>query len=323
MRFIRAAVGIAALLVVPALANAQGVYPNKPVRLIVAYAAGGVADVIARVIAAPLGAELGQNFVVDNRAGAGGAIGTQACVKATSDGYTLCMGSQSSVILNPMLLKDANYDAQKSFTPITLIAYVPNVLVVSPKINVRTVDDLIKWLKGNPGAAWGTSGVGTSNHLTSVYLNNKYGFKIEHVPYKGGILAIQEVLANQIPMAMDQISSSIGHIRNKTLIPIAQSGAIRSVYLPNVPTFAETIFPEFRFDSFQGLFGPAGLPPAVSTRLSDAIHKIITTRADVRDNFVELGGVAVANSPAEFAAQIRDQVPLFRELVQASGIKSQ
>ena len=303
-------------------ALAQGAYPNKPVRIIVAYGAGGVADVMARLVAVPLSAELGQTFIIDNRAGAGGAIGTQACANAAPDGYTLCMGSQSSVILNPMISKEASYDPVRSFTPISLIAYAPNLLVVNPKLGVRNLDELIRWLRANPGAAWGTSGVGTSNHLMAVYLNRELGLKIEHAPYKGGVLAVQDVLAGHIPMAMDQISSSIAHVRRGTLLALVQSGATRSTHLPNVPTFAETLVPKFRYDSFQALLGPAGLPAEVTQKLNLALRKVVAT-PDIRDKLVDLGGVPITNTPEEFAAQIREQVPLFRELVQLSGLSSQ
>ena len=315
-----AAIALAVLPVAPGIVRAQGSYPHKPVRLIVAYAAGGVADVIARIVATPLGAELGQNFVIDNRPGAGGAIGTQQCANATPDGYTLCMGSQSSIILNPMLFKEAKYEPVKSFTPITLIAYAPNVLVVSPKLGVRTADDLMKWLKANPGAAWGTSGVGTSNHLTAVYLNKAFGLRIEHVPYKGGILAVQDVIAGQIPMAMDQISSSIAHVRRVALVAVLQSGVTRSSHLPDVSTFAETVFPKFRFDSFQALLGPAGMPPEVVKRVSTTIARILAS-PDVTKKFDAIGVVPVGNSPAAFSQQIREQVPIFRELMDMSGLK--
>ncbi|MBL8384213.1 MAG: tripartite tricarboxylate transporter substrate binding protein [Burkholderiales bacterium] len=317
-----AALAVVTAAMLPAPAPAQSPYPAKPVRIIVAYAAGGVADVMARLIATPLGADLGQPVIVENRAGAGGAIGTQACVAAAPDGYTLCMGSQSSVILNPMLSKEANYDAVKSFTPISLVAYAPNLLVVSPRLNVKTIDELIRWIRANPGAAWGTSGAGTSNHLMAVYLNREFGLKIEHAPYKGGILAVQDVLAGHIPMAMDQISSSIQHVRKGTLVAVAQSGATRSVHLPEVATFAETVVPKFRYDSFQALLGPAGLAPEVVQKLNGALRKALAL-PDVRERMIQLGGVPVSNSPEEFAAQIREQIPLFRELVQLSGLKPQ
>ncbi|MFN0161069.1 MAG: Bug family tripartite tricarboxylate transporter substrate binding protein [Burkholderiales bacterium] len=319
-RWVSLAALTAALLPVPA--QAQSAYPGKPVRIIVAYAAGGVADVMARLIATPMGTDLGQPVIVENRAGAGGAIGTQACVAAAPDGYTLCMGSQSSVILNPMLFKEANYDAVKSFSPISLVAYAPNLLLVNPKLNVKTIDELIRWIRANPGAAWGTSGAGTSNHLMAVYLNREFGLKIEHAPYKGGILAVQDLLAGHIPMAMDQISSSIQHVRKGTLVAVAQSGATRSTFLPDVPTFAETIVPKFRYDSFQALLGPAGLPPEVLQRVNGALRRALVL-PDIRERMMQLGGVPVTNSPEEFATQIREQIPLFRELVQLSGLKPQ
>jgi len=307
------------LLVQAAIAAAQA-WPTRPVKIVMPSLTAGSPDRVTRLVADKLSQRWGQPVVVENRPGAGGAIGTQACVGAAPDGYTLCMGSQSSVILNPMLSKEANYDAVKSFTPISLVAYAPNLLVVSPKLNVKTLDELIRWIRANPGAAWGTSGAGTSNHLMAVYLNREFGLKIEHVPYKGGNLAVQDLLAGHIPMVMDQISSSIQHVRNGTLVAVAQSGAARSVHLPDVATFAETVLPKFRYDSFQALLGPAGLPLDVTHKLNAALRKALA-QPDLRERIVQLGGVPISNSPEEFAAQIREQVPLFRELVQMSGLK--
>ena len=307
----------------PFAALAQGAYPNKPIRIIVAYAAGGVSDVMARLVAMPLGAELGQSVIVDNRVGAGGSIGTQACASAAPDGYTLCMGSQASLILLPMLVKGTKYDPVKDFTPISLIASAASVLVVNSKSNIRNLNELISMIRANPGIGLGTAGVGTTNHLATIYLNKELGLKIEHAPYKGGVLAVQDVLAGHLPMALDVMNTSLPHIHKGTLVALVQTGTTRSPSLPDVPTFAETVLPKFRYDSFQGLLGPAGLPPEVVQKLNAALRKTLTTQQDLRAKIIDMGSAPVTNTPEEFAAQIREQAPIFQELVELAGLKAQ
>jgi tripartite-type tricarboxylate transporter receptor subunit TctC len=317
-----AAVALGAGLASPG-AHAQsagaGAYPARPIRLIVAYAAGGVGDLVGRLVAKVLAKEFGQPVVVENHVGAGGTIGTQACANAEPDGYTLCMGSPSSIVVAPMVVQGARYDAH-AFAPVSLIASLPNMLVASPKLGVRSVDDWLRWTRANPGAAWGTSGVGTTNHLTAIYLNRQFGTKIEHVPYKGGVLAIQDVLAGHIPMAMDQLSTTLPHIRAGTLVPIAVSGSARLAILPDVPTLAETLLPKYRNDSYQGVFAPARVPAAIVERLGAALQKAVASDESLRAQLVELGGVPIGNSPAQFRQIVEESTPLLRELVVASGI---
>jgi len=313
------ALALAGALAAPAAHAQSGAYPARPVRLIVAYAAGGVGDLVGRLVAKVLVREFGQPVVVENLVGAGGTIGTQACANAEPDGYTLCMGSPSSVVVAPMVVQGVRYDAH-AFAPVSLIASLPNMIVASPKLGVKNVDEWLRWTRANPGAAWGTSGIGTTNHLTAIYLNRQYGTKIEHVPYKGGVLAIQDVLAGHIPMAMDQLSTTLPHIRAGTLVPIAVSGSTRLTILPDVPTLAETLLPKYRNDSYQGVFTQARVPPAIVERIGAALQKAVASDESLRAQLVELGGVPIGNSPAQFRQIVEESAPLLRELVVASGI---
>lgn len=311
----------ATALAVPANAQDDAIrnYPNRPIKVIVAYSPGGVADLVARVLGKTLSRDLGQPIVIENIVGAGGTIGTQACANAAPDGYTFCMGSPSSMVVAPMVVKGTRYDAS-AFVPVSLIASLPNMLVVNPKLGVHNIDELMKWIKAHPGAAWGTSGVGTTNHLTAIYLNQEYGTQIEHAPYKGGVLAIQDVLGGHIPMAMDQLSSTLPHIRAGTLIPIVVSGSKRLSFLPDVPTVAETVLPKYRNDSYQGLFAPARVPAEIIERVGNAIRKAVADDEALRTQLTDLGGVPIGNSPAEFKVIFDDSAALLRELVEASGI---
>lgn len=302
-------------------AHAQ-TYPSKPVKILVAYTAGGAADVLARAIAAQLTERLGQPFVVENLAGAGGMIGTRACAQARPDGYTLCMGSPSNILLVPLLNKEPRYSSD-SFAPVTMVATMPTVLVVNAKSGIRNVDQLMQYIKTHPGTGWGTSGAGSTLHLTAVYINKEYGTSIEHVAYKGGVLAVQDVLAGHLPMAFDQVSSSLAFIRSGELIPILQQGSVRASMLPDVPTFSEKLLPKLKQDSFQGLFAPAGTPPAITSQLAQAIHAAVTTQPALREQLDKLGMMPIANAPAEFAAQINEAKPFYADLVKAAGIQPQ
>ena len=303
-----------------ASALAQSQYPAKPVRIIVAYAAGGVADILARTLATPLSKELGQSVFVENRAGAGGLIGTQACRTAPADGYTLCIASTSSISLAPLLVKDANYDGNKNFTPISLVANFPGVLSVSPKLQIKTTDEFLRWARANPGAGFGSSGIGTVFYFMALNLNQEHGTKLEPINYKGGSQAVADVVAGTLPMVVDALTASLPFIKSGALVPIMQSGASRSAALPNVPTAAETLLPKFKVDSFQGVFAPAGLPQEVVAKLSTSIMQVAST-ADFKARMVDMGGVPVVNTPQEFAAVIRDSNQIFQEMVRQSGIK--
>jgi tripartite-type tricarboxylate transporter receptor subunit TctC len=302
-------------------AMAQTAYPSRPVRIIVSYAAGGGADIMARLVAEPLARELGQPVVIENRAGAGGAIGTEACAHAAPDGYTLCFGSIATHSIIPYMQSGLNWDPLRDFTPITNLAYYPTVLAVNPAVPVRNMAELMDWLKQHPGSAYGTSGVGSSNHLAGEVLSRAFNLRLTHVPYRGGNQAQADAIAGQIPIVLDQITAMVPQFQAGKLRPLLLIGSDqRSPLLPEVPTITESLMPDFRIQGYQGIFGPAGLPDPVVRRLNAAIRTAVDG-SDVRRKLVEMGSEVVLSTPEAFATYLRDTAPMYREVVAASGAK--
>jgi tripartite-type tricarboxylate transporter receptor subunit TctC len=300
---------------------AQEIFPTRPVRIIVSYAAGGGADIMARLLQAPMSRELGQSVLIENRTGGGGVVGTEVCARAAPDGYTLCFGSTTTHSIIPHLQQGLTWDPLRDFTPITNLAFQPNVLAVNPRLPIHTVQEFIEWARRNQGSAYGTSGVGTSNHLAGEYLSKEFGLGLSHVAYRGGNLAQQDAAAGQIPVVIDQITAMLPLIEGGQLRPIVVAGSRgRSPQLPNVPNITETALPDFKVESYQGIFGPAGLPSAVVRRLHDAIVKA-ANMPDVRRRLVEMGSEIVLNSPEEFTAYLRDTSPMYQRLVGISGAR--
>jgi tripartite-type tricarboxylate transporter receptor subunit TctC len=303
-------------------ASAQPAWPTRPVRVIVSYAAGGGADIMARLVAEPLARELGQPVVVENRAGAGGAIGTEACARAAPDGYTLCFGSIATHSIIPYLQSNLSWDPLRDFTPVTNLAYYPTVLAVNPSVPAQTIDELITWLKAHPGTAYGTSGVGSSNHLTGEVLSRAYGLGLVHVPYRGGNQAQADAIAGQIPMVLDQITAMVPQFQARNLRPLLLVGSDhRSPLLPDVPTITERLMPDFRIQGYQGIFAPAGLPDPILRRLNAAIRTAVEG-SDVRQKLVEMGSEVVLSTPEAFATYLRDTAPMYREVVTSSGARA-
>ncbi|MBR0650084.1 tripartite tricarboxylate transporter substrate binding protein [Roseomonas terrae] len=315
-------------LVAPALlplggtpASAQPAWPSRPVRVIVSYAPGGGADIMARLVAEPLARALGQPVVVENRAGAGGAIGTEACARAAPDGYTLCFGSIATHSIIPYMQSNLSWDPLRDFTPITNLAYYPTVLAVNPSVPARTMDELIAWLKAHPGTAYGTSGVGSSNHLTGEVLSRTFGLGLVHVPYRGGNQAQADAIAGQIPMVLDQITAMVPQIQAGNLRPLLLVGGDqRSPLLPDVPTITERLMPDFRIQGYQGIFAPAGLPEPILRRLNAAIRTAVEG-SDVSQKLIDMGSEVVLSTPEAFATYLRDTAPMYREVVASSGAR--
>jgi tripartite-type tricarboxylate transporter receptor subunit TctC len=304
----------------PALA--QPAWPNRPVKMIVAYAAGGGADIMARLLAEPLGREIGQPVVIDNRAGAGGAIGTEACARAAPDGYTLCFGSIATHSIIPYMQANPSYDPLRDFSPITVLAYYPSVIAVNPRLPIRSMDDLLAYARAHPGMAYGTSGIGSSNHLTGEFLSRQFALGLTHVPYRGGNQAQTDAISGQIPLVIDQITAMVPQIASGNLRPLLLVGSdSRSPLLPEVPTVTERLLPDFRIQGYQGIFGPAGLPTPIVTALNAAIRKSVDG-TDVRRKLVEMGSEVVLNSPEEFQAALQATAPMYRDLVTASGARA-
>lgn len=306
---------------VPGRAHAQDAYPSRPLRIIVSFAPGGGADIMARLLAVPLARELGQPVVVENRAGGGGVIGTEACARAAPDGHTLCFGSTTTHSIVPHLQSGLTWDPLRDFTAITLLGFQPNVLAVNPALPIRSMAELMDWARRNRGAAYGTSGIGTSNHLAGEYLSRQFELQLNHVAYRGGNLAQQDAAAGQIPIVIDQITAMLPLITAGRLRPIVVAGSRgRSAQLPDVPNITEGVLPDFRVESYQALFAPTGLPPAVLARIHAAVLSAVNN-SDVRQRFVEMGTEPVLNTPGEFSAYLRETSPMYRRLVDISGAR--
>ena len=294
-------------------------YPTKPVTIIVPFAAGGTTDILARIIGQALTAELGQSVVVDNRAGAGGNIGGQAAAKAAPDGHTLFMGTVGTHAINASLYKKMPFDPVKDFAPLTRVANVPNLLVANPAQPYKSVKDLIAYAKANPGKVnFGSSGNGSSIHLSGELFKSLAKVDMQHVPYKGSAPAVTDLLGNQIGIMFDNMPSAIQHVRSGKLVPLAVTTAKRSPELPNVPAIAEAGVPGYEATSWFGMFAPAGTPAPVLAKLNAAIVKVLA-QPDVKKKINEQGAEVYSETPEQFAAFIQAESVKWGKVVKESG----
>lgn len=294
-------------------------YPTKPVTIIVPFAAGGTTDILARIIGQALTAELGQSVVVDNRAGAGGNFGGQAAAKAAPDGHTLFMGTVGTHAINASLYKKMPFDPVKDFAPLTRVANVPNLLVANPAQPYKSVKDLIAYAKANPGKVnFGSSGNGSSIHLSGELFKSLAKVDMQHVPYKGSAPAVTDLLGNQIDIMFDNMPSAIQHVRSGKLAPLAVTTAKRSPELPNVPTIAEAGVPGYEATSWFGMFAPAGTPAPVLAKLNAAIVKVLA-QPDVKKKINEQGAEVYSETPEQFAAFIQAESVKWGKVVKESG----
>ena len=312
-----AAVLGAGLIASPA-AMAQA-FPTKPVTIVVPFAAGGTTDILARIIGQALTTELGQSVIVDNRAGAGGNIGGSLAAKAPADGYTLFMGTVGTHAINASLYKKMPFDPVKDFAPLTRVANVPNLLVANPAQPFKTVPELIAYAKANPGKLnFGSSGSGSSIHLSGELFKSLAKVDMVHVPYKGSAPAVTDLLGNQIGIMFDNMPSAIQHVRSGKLVPIAVTTAKRSPELPNVPTIAEAGVTGYEATSWFGMFAPAGTPAPVLAKLNTALVKVLN-QADVKKKINDQGAEAMSETPAQFAAFIQAESVKWGKVVKESG----
>ena len=294
-------------------------YPTKPVTIIVPFAAGGTTDILARIIGQALTAELGQSVVVDNRAGAGGNIGGQAAAKAAPDGHTLFMGTVGTHAINASLYKKMPFDPVKDFAPLTRVANVPNLLVANPAQPYKSVKDLIAYAKANPGKVnFGSSGNGSSIHLSGELFKSLAKVDMQHVPYKGSAPAVTDLLGNQIGIMFDNMPSAIQHVRSGKLVPLAVTTAKRSPELPSVPTIAEAGVPGYEATSWFGMFAPAGTPAPVLAKLNAAIVKVLA-QPDVKKKINEQGAEVYSETPEQFTAFIQAESVKWGKVVKESG----
>jgi tripartite-type tricarboxylate transporter receptor subunit TctC len=298
-------------------AFAQG-WPTKPVKVVVAFTAGGTTDIMARSLAQRLAERFGQPFVIDNKPGAGGNIGTEYVVHAPADGYTLIVNSVGPMAVNPTLYRHLAYDPLAELVPIAQISDVPNVLVVNPSLGVRTLDALVAYGKANSGKLnYASTGIGTSAHLSGVMLASRAGFDATHIPYKGAE-AVKDLLAGRVQFMFATIPSVIAQIKAGNLIAIAVTSSHRSRSMPDVPTVSESGFPGFEAGSWFGLFAPRGTPANVVAELNRATNEFIGERA-TQARMIEEGADPVGGTPEQFGAFVRREHDKWRKVVLDSG----
>ena len=308
------------LMLLSASALAQ-TYPNRPVRLIVAYATGGVSDIMGRVLAQKMSETLGQPMVVENRAGAGGMIGTDFVAKSAPDGYVIVLSSPTQMAIVPNLNKSTPYDPIKDFTPIGGIAMTPNILSINVSLPFRTLKDLVDYAKANPGAlTFGSSGPGSVGHLSGEVLRIASGAQLTHVPYKSAGAAYPDMIAGNISMVFDTLPSAIQHINSGKARPIALMASKRAPLLPNVPTFAEAGFPEATLHFWIGLHGPANMPQPVVQTLNDGLRKALAA-PDLRERFTALGAHPLVISPQELGDMTRQTLDQITKTIKTAGIR--
>ncbi len=306
LRAAGAALAAIALACVPALAAAA--YPDKPIRLVVGFAPGGINDIVARIIGQKMGEDLGQSVVVDNRAGAGGTIGAEIVAKSKPDGYTLLLGSVSNIAMAPSQYKELPYDPTKDFAPVALVAASPNILVVNPKFPVHSVKELIALAKQKPGSInYASAGNGTSNHLTVELLKSMADINLVHVPYKGDGPAMTDVIAGQVPMMFPTLPAALPHIKSGMLRAVAVSSPRRSALVPDIPTVAESGGPkDFAVSVWVGVLAPKGTPKDIVDKLNAEIRKVVAM-PEVKQKLAAQGAEPAPDTPQEFAAYIQSE----------------
>jgi tripartite-type tricarboxylate transporter receptor subunit TctC len=309
------------LVCLPLFAAAQaGDFPNKPIRMVVPFPPGGATDAAARLVAVKMSEHWGQPVVVDNRAGAGGNVGSDLVAKSAPDGYTLVMGVTGSHAINTSLYSKMPYDPVTDFVAISQVAVVPNVLVVHPSVPAHNLAELVALAKTEPGKLnYASLGNGTAAHLGMEMLKAEAGVDITHVPYKGSAPAVADLLAGQVQMMVDGLPSALPHVKAGKLRAIALTSLHRAPALPDLPTIAET-YPGFYADAWSGLFAPKGTPQPVVDKLSTEVQRILRL-PDVREKLAALGAEPVGSTQAEFTAHVKREIDKWAKVVKTSGAK--
>jgi len=298
-------------------------YPTKPITLIIGFAPGGPSDVMARILTKKMEEVLKQPFVIENRPGAGGSLAGTAVARAAPDGYTVLLATGSLLAINVSLYKNLGYDPEKDFEPISLIGMQTNVLYTHPSVPAKTLSELIAHAKANPGKlSFGSGGIGTPAHLAGELLKIEAKIDITHVPFRGTGPALQNVIGGHVPMAFNPPSPLLPHIQSGAIRAIAITTLARTGALPDVPTVAESGFPGFEATTWHGLVAPAGTPKDVVAALHRAVHATLNDPA-ARKQLTELGIDLAGNSPGEFRAYIKSEIPKWAKIVQASGAKAE
>ncbi len=307
----------------PHLSWAQSAYPKKPIKLIAPFPPGGTSDVLARLIAMKLSEGLGQTITVDNRAGASGNIGHEAAAKSLPDGYTLLLSNSSTVVTNPFMFKKLPFDPIEDFSAIALVASAGQVLVVHPSVPVTTLAEVTAYAKANPGKLnFGSGGKGIQSHISGEMYKSAVGVNIVHIPYKGTIQAVTDVLAGQIQMVFSDMVPAMPHIKSGKLRAIAVTSVQRSVALPDVPTMIESGVLGFESGVWWSIVAPKGTPTEIINRINLELGKIMQLN-DVRETLGKLGVAALHSTPNKVAETIRSESPLMGKILKAAGVEAE
>ena len=314
-----------ALIVLAALSGTAAAqdYPTKPITFMIPFPPGGSTTIVVRAISDKLGELLGQQIIIDNRAGAGGTVGTRALAKADPDGYTIGLGYSGTLAIGPNLYPSVGYDVRKDFAAIGRIGTAPNTMVVHPSFPAKTVAELVAYAKANPGKiSFGSAGVGTVSHVCGEYFANAAGIKLVHIPYKGTGPALTDLIGGHIPMAFAPIPATAENAKSGKLRMLAVTSAVRSKLMPDVPTIAESGVPGFDAVLRYGVVAPAGTPRAIIEKINKALNAALASE-DVRKRLALDGAEPLPSTPEEYAADIDREEKLWAKVVKASGAKAE
>ena len=310
-----------AMLAVAAFAQAADTYPSRPIRAVVPFTAGSTTDIIARAVGERLNAGLGQNVIIDNRAGAGGTIGAAIAAQAPADGHTLLIHSSSHTV-NPAMYAKLPYDTVRDFSGITPLASLPNVLVISPSKNIRSVKDLIAAAKAKPGSVtFASAGQGSATHLNAEKFRVRAGMEVVHVPFKGSPEALVDVMQGRVHYYFCPVAPALPFIKDGKIMALAVGSAKRSSVLPDVPTTVEAGVPGSDYNFWIGMLVPAKTPRAIVTRLHQETQKALAS-PEVRKRFADLGAEAMPLTPEQFDALVKTEIAANKTIVEAAGLKA-
>jgi len=309
---------VAAASMMPVVARAQGAWPERPIRAFVPFAPGTATDNLARVVIEPMGAALGQPIVIENRAGAGGAIGAQAAARSAPDGYSLLFGSATTQAANVSLIRNLPYDPARDFSPISRLAHIAQVLVVHPSVPAQTVQEFVAWLRANPGKNFASASSG--NLAPAAFLVKRLGLEAQGVTYRSPPQALTDVMAGVVPFMFIDMSAVLGHVRAGAVRALAVTSAMPSALLPEVPSLAATVLPGFELLTWMGLYGPAGLAEAMVNRLN-AEARAALARPEIVQRLLAMGFEAQSSTPAELGEFTRSEIEKWRGLVAETGME--